>query len=92
MLEIRDGRPVFGDILGLLESWDDQGITVRRADGEVVRVPHAALVAGKTVPPPPPRRRPRGPAGGRPAERAGEQADQRAEGPAGGPGEEGGAR
>lgn len=51
-----DGR--FTDAVGVLESWRDGLLIVRRRDGSVAEVPEDALVAGKVVPPaPPPRRR-----------------------------------
>lgn len=56
ILGIRDERPVFGDVLGVLESWDGGTLTIRRRGDEVVTFPEEALVAGKTVPPPPPPR------------------------------------
>ncbi|GAA4224280.1 hypothetical protein GCM10022254_03360 [Actinomadura meridiana] len=50
----------YSDVVGVLESWSDNILSVRRRDGELVEVPEAAMVAAKVVPPrPPPRRRPR---------------------------------
>ncbi|MBT2208586.1 hypothetical protein [Actinomadura sp. NEAU-AAG7] len=50
----------YSDVVGVLESWADGLLTVRRRTGELVEVPEATVVAGKVVPPqPPPRRRPR---------------------------------
>jgi hypothetical protein len=49
----------FADVLGILESWDDGELRVRRRDGDVVPVAEADLVAGMRVPPPRARRRPR---------------------------------
>ncbi|WP_242901035.1 putative acetyltransferase [Actinomadura terrae] len=50
----------YSDVVGVLESWSDGLLTVRRRTGELVEVPEAIVVAGKVVPPqPPPRRRPR---------------------------------
>ncbi|MBE1534252.1 putative acetyltransferase [Actinomadura algeriensis] len=50
----------YSDVVGVLESWSDKTLTVRRRDGELVEVPEDTMVAGKVVPPqPPPRRRPR---------------------------------
>ncbi|WP_242885417.1 putative acetyltransferase [Actinomadura litoris] len=50
----------YSDVVGVLESWADGLLTVRRRTGELVEVPESTVVAGKVVPPqPPPRRRPR---------------------------------
>lgn len=57
VVEIVDGRPVYSDAVGVLISWNDGVVTVTRRDGESVRIPETALIAGKIVPPPPPRRR-----------------------------------
>jgi ribosomal protein S18 acetylase RimI-like enzyme len=46
----------YADVLGDLEHWDDERVVVRRADGEVVEVDRARVVAGKPVPPAPSRR------------------------------------
>ncbi|MFG2817840.1 GNAT family N-acetyltransferase [Kitasatospora sp. NPDC048365] len=43
-------RPVFRDLIGVLESWDDHGISVVPRSGESVTFPTDRLVAGKTVP------------------------------------------
>lgn len=48
------------DVLGVLESWTEGTLTLRRRDGSVVEVTEGTLVAGKVIPPPPPKRRPRG--------------------------------
>jgi hypothetical protein len=45
-----------GDVLGVLESWADDVVTVRRASGELVVVDAADVVATRRVPPPPARR------------------------------------
>lgn len=45
------GGPAMTDVLGVLESWEDDALTVRREDGSVVRVDRATLVSGKAVPP-----------------------------------------
>lgn len=50
------GGPALTDVLGILEAWDEVDLSVRRADGQLVRVPLADVVAGKPVPP---RRAPR---------------------------------
>ena len=50
----------YSDVVGVLESWSGDTLSVRRRDGELVEVPEEAMVAAKVVPPqPPPRRRPR---------------------------------
>ncbi|WP_433327859.1 hypothetical protein [Spirillospora sp. CA-294931] len=49
----------YSDVVGVLESWSDKTLRVRRRTGEVVEVPEGTMVAAKVVPPqPPPRRRP----------------------------------
>ncbi|GAB2590217.1 GNAT family N-acetyltransferase [Streptomyces capparidis] len=50
VLEIVDGRPVLGDVVGDLTSWTNGVLVVTRRTGETVRVSEHALVAGKTVP------------------------------------------
>ncbi|MGY4980452.1 GNAT family N-acetyltransferase [Streptomyces sp. 900105755] len=48
----------FTDTVGVLTSWDDDGmLTITRRDGETVRIPESALVAGKVAPAAPARRR-----------------------------------
>ncbi|MBC6457801.1 hypothetical protein [Actinomadura sp. HBU206391] len=49
----------YSDVVGVLESWSDGMLRVRRRTDEVVEVPEGIVVAGKVVPPAPPRRRPR---------------------------------
>jgi N-acetylglutamate synthase len=39
------------DVLGILESFDDEALRVRREDGDVVLIDRALLVTGKPVPP-----------------------------------------
>ncbi|MEU4115004.1 GNAT family N-acetyltransferase [Kitasatospora sp. NPDC028055] len=51
-------RPVFRDVIGVLTSWDDQGLTVEPRSGGPVSFPEKLLVAGKVVPPFPARRAP----------------------------------
>ncbi|GAB3279220.1 hypothetical protein GCM10027589_05620 [Actinocorallia lasiicapitis] len=46
----------FSDVVGVLESWSEGVLTVRRRTGEIARVPEGIVVAGKVVPPAPPRR------------------------------------
>nr|WP_239158381.1 GNAT family N-acetyltransferase [Streptomyces sp. SID13726] len=47
----------FTDTVGVLTSWDDGVLLITRRDGESVRIPESALVAGKVVPAAPARRR-----------------------------------
>ncbi|MGW2508080.1 GNAT family N-acetyltransferase [Streptomyces scopuliridis] len=47
----------FTDTVGVLTSWDGGVLLITRRTGESVRVPEAALVAGKVVPAAPARRR-----------------------------------
>ncbi len=47
----------YSDVVGILESWSEGLLTVRRRDGSLVSVPADTLVAGKVVPPPPKRPR-----------------------------------
>ncbi len=56
--EFVDDRPVFRDVIGVLTSWDDHGLTVVPRSGEPVSFTEIALVAGKTVPLFPARRAP----------------------------------
>lgn len=49
-----DGR--FRDIVGVLESWHDDVLVLRRRDGSLAHVTAAEIVASKVVPPQPPRR------------------------------------
>jgi hypothetical protein len=51
------GGPAFVDTLGELTSWSDTEVSVRRADGQVVTIAQADIVAAKPVPPAPVRRR-----------------------------------
>jgi hypothetical protein len=48
----------FRDAVGILVSWGDGVLTVRKRDGSLVEIAEDSLVAGKVVPPPrePPRR------------------------------------
>jgi N-acetylglutamate synthase len=41
---------VYGDVLGILESWSGGTLTIRRRDGELVEVAEDTIVAGKPVP------------------------------------------
>ena len=45
----------FRDAVGVLESWQDGVLTVRRRDGSVVEIDESAMVAAKVVPDPPAR-------------------------------------
>ncbi len=45
------GGPALTDVLGILEAWGDQTLSVRREGGELVTVPIADVVAGKQIPP-----------------------------------------
>jgi hypothetical protein len=45
-----------GDVLGVVEAWDDAEVRVRKRDGELVVVDPRDVVAAKRVPPPPERR------------------------------------
>lgn len=45
-----------GDLLGVLERWDDELVVVRDRHGDTHDVRPADVVAGKRVPPAPPRR------------------------------------
>ncbi|MEU1475636.1 GNAT family N-acetyltransferase [Streptomyces sp. NPDC005760] len=47
----------FTDTVGVLTSWDGGVLMITRRDGESVRIPESALVAGKLVPAEPARRR-----------------------------------
>ncbi|MFF4358393.1 GNAT family N-acetyltransferase [Streptomyces sp. NPDC001604] len=55
---IEPARPEekFTDTVGVLTSWDDGVLLITRKDGESVRIPESALVAGKVVPTAPARR------------------------------------
>ncbi|WP_020580260.1 hypothetical protein [Actinopolymorpha alba] len=55
-LGFENDRPVYGDVLGILESWTGGRLRIRRRDGELVEVAERDVVAGKPVPPPPERR------------------------------------
>ncbi|HUR14303.1 MAG TPA: ferrous iron transport protein A [Mycobacteriales bacterium] len=51
---LREGG--YGDVLGVVISWDDTSVRIEKRDGSVVEVASADVVAAKRVPPPPPRR------------------------------------
>ena len=46
----------YSDVVGVLESWTGDVLTVRRRTDELVEIPREIIVAGKVVPPRPPRR------------------------------------
>ena len=46
-----------GDVLGVLEAWQDGVLVLRRRDGASVSVAETDVVAVKRIPPPPERRR-----------------------------------
>ncbi|MEV7597804.1 GNAT family N-acetyltransferase [Kitasatospora sp. NPDC089797] len=56
--EFVDDRPVFRDVIGVLTSWDEHGLTVEPRSGGPVSFPEKLLVAGKVVPLFPARRAP----------------------------------
>jgi GNAT superfamily N-acetyltransferase len=58
VLEVADDRPVFGDVIGLLTSWNDEVVCVTRKDGESVHIPQSRLAAAKVIPEAPVRRGP----------------------------------
>ncbi|MFF7455878.1 GNAT family N-acetyltransferase [Kitasatospora sp. NPDC008115] len=58
-----DNRPVFRDVIGVLASWDDDGLTVVPRAGGPVSFDERLLVAGKPVPLFPARRAPLPPTG-----------------------------
>ncbi|WP_246267407.1 hypothetical protein [Nonomuraea typhae] len=45
----------FRDAVGILESWDDGVLKVRKRDGTLVEIPEDSLVAARVVPAAPPR-------------------------------------
>ena len=47
----------FTDIVGVVESWANGVLTLRRRDESSVEVAEASIVASRVVPPVPPRRR-----------------------------------
>jgi len=53
------GRPLLTDVIGILETWADGRVEVRRRDGALVAIARRDVVAAKVVPPAPQRRRPR---------------------------------
>jgi N-acetylglutamate synthase len=57
VVEVVDERPLLGDVVGVLTSWDGGVLTITRRTGQIVRVSEESLVAGKTVPRAPARTR-----------------------------------
>jgi ribosomal protein S18 acetylase RimI-like enzyme len=49
--DVPPGEPDLGDVVGVLESWIDGVLSLRRRTGEVVQVPAATVVAGRVVAP-----------------------------------------
>ncbi|SIO90193.1 hypothetical protein [Nocardiopsis sp. JB363] len=47
----------FTDIVGVVESWAEGVLTLRRRDDSTVEVAERAIAASRVVPPAPPRRR-----------------------------------
>lgn len=47
----------YTDIIGVVESWADGVLTVRRRDDSMVEVPEGVIAASRVVPLVPPRRR-----------------------------------
>jgi hypothetical protein len=45
------GEPGMSDTVGVLESWEDGVLRIRRRDGSLAHVPEAALVAGRRISP-----------------------------------------
>lgn len=45
------GGPAMTDVLGVLEAWNEESLSVRRADGRVFDIAHADIVTAKPVPP-----------------------------------------
>lgn len=45
------GGPAFTDVLGVLEEWTDEVISVRRKTGETVLIRHDSIATAKPVPP-----------------------------------------
>ncbi|MFY9916486.1 MAG: GNAT family N-acetyltransferase [Nocardioidaceae bacterium] len=45
------GGPAMSDVLGILETWDETSISVRREGGELVTISREHIVTGKPVPP-----------------------------------------
>jgi N-acetylglutamate synthase len=52
------GGEEMADVLGILEAVGQESFTVRKSSGEVVVIPRALALGGKTVPPTPRRGRP----------------------------------
>jgi len=50
------GGPAFTDVLGVLETWGQHSIVIRRGDDTLIEIDIALIVSGKVVPPAPKRR------------------------------------
>ncbi|MDQ3275904.1 MAG: GNAT family N-acetyltransferase [Actinomycetota bacterium] len=50
------GGPAMSDVLGILEEWGEEDLSVRRSDATSARIPRSDVVSAKRVPPRPPRR------------------------------------
>jgi hypothetical protein len=46
----------YGDVLGIVQAWDETSVRLEKRDGTVVVVPVSSVVAAKRIPPPPARR------------------------------------
>ncbi|MDP9183288.1 MAG: hypothetical protein M3P04_10995 [Actinomycetota bacterium] len=46
----------YGDVLGIVRTWDETSVQVEKRDGTVVVIEADTVVAAKRVPPPPVRR------------------------------------
>lgn len=51
------GSEEVADVLGILEAAGQDSFTVRKASGEIVLIPRARVLGGKTIPPAPQRAR-----------------------------------
>jgi ribosomal protein S18 acetylase RimI-like enzyme len=56
IVDIRDGRPVFADVVGVLTSWDNTLLKIVNRHDQLVEIKEETLVAAKAVPPAPVRR------------------------------------
>ncbi len=53
----RGGDDEVADVLGVLEAAGAESFTVRKVSGEIVLIPRARVLGGKTIPAPPRRSR-----------------------------------
>ena len=51
LLDAEPGQPSLGDVVGVLERWEQGSLSVRKRSGEVVEVPELTVVAGRVVAP-----------------------------------------